>query len=140
MIPCPSFIKGFFLIVHQSHRLANEQSVPLLELKAEPFILFAKGFAVRHHVLQTCSALGFEPAIAYESSQWDLLVEMVSANLGVSFLPESICSKIVNSDVTIVPVTDPSIPWSLAVIWNKERYVSYAMREFLRFVRLTSGL
>jgi DNA-binding transcriptional LysR family regulator len=128
------------LLLHKSHALSGRASVSLPELSKEPFILFAKGFAVRHHVIEACHSVGFHPEIAYESSQWDLLVEMVAAGLGVSFLPEAICSKVVNPEVCIVPLTNPSIPWNLFVIWNKERYVSYAMRELLAFIRSISGL
>jgi DNA-binding transcriptional LysR family regulator len=126
------------LVLHKSHPLSGQTSVSLRDLESEPFILFAKGFAVRQHVIDACRSVGFDPNITYESSQWDLLVEMVSAGLGVSFLPEAICAKIVNPDVRIVPETNPSIPWNLVLIWNKERYVSYAMREFIKFLGLTS--
>ncbi|MCM3268534.1 LysR family transcriptional regulator [Paenibacillus elgii] len=127
------------LVLHRSHPLAQHPPVKLADLSREPFLMFAKGFGVRHHVLEACHQAGFHPLIAHESSQWDLLVEMVAAELGVALLPEAICSKVVNPDVRVLPMTNPAIPWNLVVIWNKERYVSYAMREFLRFVEQTSG-
>ncbi|UUZ83964.1 LysR family transcriptional regulator [Paenibacillus sp. P26] len=134
----PFVEQKIFLVLHKSHPLSDRSPVLLQDLSQEPFILFAKGFGVRHQVIEACHSSGFHPAIAHESSQWDLLVEMVAAGLGISFLPEAICSKIVNPEVCIVPVTEPAIPWNLFVIWNKERYVSYAMREPLAFIREAS--
>ncbi|MCZ8515618.1 LysR family transcriptional regulator [Paenibacillus filicis] len=128
------------LLLHKTHPLSDRASVSLTELSKEPFLLFAKGFAVRQHVLEACHSSGFHPPIAYESSQWDLLVEMVAAGMGVSFLPEPICSKVTSPDVSIVPSTTPQIPWYLYVIWNNERYVSYALRELLAFIRTASRL
>ncbi|MGE6230857.1 LysR family transcriptional regulator [Paenibacillus chitinolyticus] len=129
------FIRQYVsLVLHRAHPLAERETVSLADLSREPFLLFAKGFAVRHHVLDACHSAGFHPAIAHESSQWDLLVEMVAGGLGVSFIPEPITSKIANPDVRVIPKTSPGIPWNLYVLWNKERYASYAMRELLEFI------
>ncbi|TXK85174.1 LysR family transcriptional regulator [Paenibacillus sp. N3.4] len=122
------------LILHESHPLAANPSVPLLELRREPFILFPNGFAVRKHIMQACSTVGFEPRVTYESAHWDLLAEMVAANTGISILPQAICCKINNPSVKTVRLTNPTIPWNLIIIWNKAKYQSYAMREFKRFI------
>ncbi|GGI46707.1 hypothetical protein GCM10008018_18440 [Paenibacillus marchantiophytorum] len=123
------------LILYESHILAEKASVDLLDLSREPFILFPDGFAVRKHIMQACSKVGFEPRVIYESAHWDLLAEMVAANTGISILPQAICSKITNSSVKTVRLTNPTIPWNLIIIWHKDRYQSYAMREFIRFIQ-----
>lgn len=130
----PFLFEELALVVHKSHPLANADAASLQELSEEGFILFAQGFSVRNHVIRACHSLGFSPNIVYESSQWDLLVEMVAANLGISILPKPICSKITSSDVQVVPLANPSIPWNLVVIWNKDRYLSHAIREFISYI------
>jgi DNA-binding transcriptional LysR family regulator len=125
------------LVLHREHPLAAQPSIPLQKLRNEPFILFPNGYAVRNHVMQACRSIGFDPNVVYESSQWDLLSEMVAANLGISIMPEAICSKITNPACKTLELTDPSIPWELVVISHKDKYQSFAMREFKRFV---SGL
>ncbi|MFD0697310.1 LysR family transcriptional regulator [Paenibacillus sp. GCM10027628] len=125
------------LVLHREHPLAQQSSVPLQKLRNEPFILFPNGYAVRNHVIRACRSIGFEPDVVYESSQWDLLAEMVAANLGITIMPEAICRKIVNADCKTVKLTDPFIPWELVVISNKDKYQSFAIREFKSFV---SGL
>lgn len=131
----PFLSQQLTLVIHESHPLAARPSVRLEELRDEPFVLFPRGFAVRRHVMRACRDLGFEPAIVYESSQWDLLAEMVAARVGVSIIPQAICSKITNRDVRTLTLTDPVIPWNLEVIWPKSKYVSYAMREFQAYIR-----
>jgi DNA-binding transcriptional LysR family regulator len=126
------------LILHESHPLAGKPSVALLELRKEPFILFPDGFAVRKHIMQACSKVGFEPRVTYESSHWDLLAEMVAAHTGISILPQAICCKINNPSVKTIRLTDPTIPWNLIIIWHKDKYQSYAMREFKRFISMTA--
>ncbi|SEB39837.1 LysR family transcriptional regulator [Paenibacillus sp. GP183] len=126
------------LILHESHPLAGKPSVALMELSKEPFILFPDGFAVRKHIMQACSKVGFEPRVTYESAHWDLLAEMVAANTGISILPQAISGKINNPSVKTIRLTNPTIPWNLIIIWHKAKYQSYAMREFKRFISMTA--
>jgi DNA-binding transcriptional LysR family regulator len=131
-----SFIRqNLALVIHKSHPLAVKEELSLTELRDEPFILFAKGFAVRQHIIDACHNAGFEANIAYESAQWDLLVELVSANLGIAFLPEPLTHKVTDPSVRILPLTNPSIPWNVVLIWNKERYITKCTREFIRFLK-----
>ncbi|WP_123041154.1 LysR family transcriptional regulator [Cohnella candidum] len=129
-----------FAVLNRRHPCASDESVALASLRDDPFILFPQGFSVRKHVVLASNRLGFDPSIAFESAQWDLLAEMVASNMGVSFLPEAICAKVVNPEVRLLPLTDPVIPWNLRLIWNKERYVSYAIKEFVRQAEDASGM
>ncbi|WP_379134616.1 LysR family transcriptional regulator [Paenibacillus sp. sgz500958] len=130
----PFVRENLAIVVHKSHPLAAQEEISLSDLQDEPLILFAKGFAMRQHIIDACYGAGFEAKIAYESAQWDLLVELVSANLGTAFLPEPLCEKVTNPNVRILPLRNPSIPWNVVLIWNKERYISKCMREFIRFL------
>ncbi|NOV00409.1 LysR family transcriptional regulator [Paenibacillus planticolens] len=129
----PFMYQKLALIIHREHPLAKQSSVSLLQLRSEPFILFPSGYAVRNHVMHACRTVGFEPSVVYESSQWDLLAEMVASKAGISIVPETICSKITSPEVLTLPLIEPSIPWDLVIIWPKDHYVSYAMREFISF-------
>lgn len=122
-------------VVHKSHPLAGKDTVSLRELRAEPYIVFPRGFAVREHIVNACHSEGFEPRIAYESSQWDLLAEMVAENLGISIMPEAICRKIASKEVHTLSLQDPVIPWHLIIIWRKEKYVSFAAKQFMKFAQ-----
>ncbi|WP_410512263.1 LysR family transcriptional regulator [Paenibacillus sp. BR2-3] len=130
----PFVRENLALVVHKSHPLSLKEEISLSDLRDEPLILFAKGFAMRQHIIDACYSAGFEANIAYESAQWDLLVELVSANLGIAFLPEPLCVKVMNPNVRIMPLRNPSIPWNVVLIWNKERYITKCMREFIRFL------
>jgi DNA-binding transcriptional LysR family regulator len=131
----PFIRQSLALVVHKSHRLAGSEFVSLRELRTEPFLVFPNGFAVRAHIIKACRREGFEPRIVYESSQWDLLAEMVAENLGITIMPEAICKKIANRDVRTLPLQDPVIPWHLIIIWRKEKYLSFAMKQFMKFAQ-----
>lgn len=135
-----SFVKEKLnLLVHPSHRLAGRDHVHLNELANEAFVLFREDFTLHDRIIRECVSAGFEPRVVYESSQWDLISGMVAANLGIALLPETICKEIDSSRVTILPLDNPSIPWQLGMIWRKDRYLSFAVREWISFTRALLG-
>ncbi|KIL40271.1 LysR family transcriptional regulator [Gordoniibacillus kamchatkensis] len=130
------FVKQrLMLVVHPSHRLAGSREASLLDLKDDAFLLFHENFALHDRIIAECARLGFEPNVVYKSSQWDFISEMAAANLGVAFLPEAICRELDEDRVRIVPLTNPAIPWHLAMIWRKDGYLSFAAREWIAFAR-----
>lgn len=122
------------LIIHPSHPLAQKTEVHLVELASEPFILFNKDFALHDRIISSCNSVGFNPHVISKSSQWSFIEEMVSWNLGVSLLPESICRHL-SKNVKAISIKNPSIRWELAIIWNKNQYLSYAAKEWLQFTK-----
>ncbi|WP_409296822.1 LysR substrate-binding domain-containing protein [Peribacillus sp. SCS-26] len=65
----------------------------LKELKDEAFIPFREEFALHNYIIEACQTAVFNPHIAYESSQWDLISGMVGENLGITFFPPFHCRK-----------------------------------------------
>ncbi|PAD68463.1 LysR family transcriptional regulator [Bacillus sp. 7586-K] len=120
------------LLIHNEHPLASRETIQLSELMDEEFIFYHEDFALHDIMWERCIQEGFEPKILFKSSQWDFMVEMVGANLGVTILPESICNRVENKQVKIINL-HPSTPWNLAVITKKHKYISYAARTFIDF-------
>ncbi|MCS7459607.1 LysR substrate-binding domain-containing protein [Paenibacillus doosanensis] len=131
-----SFVKQrLMLVVHPSHRLAGHKEAALIELKDEPFLMFHEDFALHDRIIAECGRLGFEPLIVYKSSQWDFISEMAAANLGIALLPETICRELDEERLRMIPLTKPTIPWHLAMIWRKNSYLSYAAKEWIAFTQ-----
>jgi DNA-binding transcriptional LysR family regulator len=128
------------LILHLSHPLAERGEVNLAELANESIILFNKDFVLNERIIHSCNSAGFNPHIISESSQRSFIEEMVASKFGVSLLPESVCNNL-NKNVKSVKVINPSISWSLAIIWGKNQYLSYATKEWLQYIKeqLTLG-
>lgn len=131
-----SFVReNLMLLVHPSHRLADRECASLADLAEENFVLFREDFALHDRIITECVKVGFQPHIVYESSQWDLISGMVAANLGIALLPETICREINRERIRIMPLVEPVIPWQLGMIWRKDRYLSYAAREWIAFTQ-----
>jgi DNA-binding transcriptional LysR family regulator len=122
------------LIVHANHPLATKENIRLSELKNEHFILFKEGFSLYDRVREACISEGFEPLIAYESSQWDFIGEMVAADLGIALLPDMVCSKIDSRQIKVIPILIPQVNWNLALIWRKNNYLSHAAKAWIKFM------
>lgn len=123
------------LIVHPSNPLANRKIVTLSELAQEPFVLFREDFALHDIIINACMRVGFRPEVIHESSQWDFIREMVAINLGVGLLPKTVCQGFDPTRVKIIPLIEPIIPWNLSIIWRKDRYLSFAAREWIRITQ-----
>lgn len=125
----------FVVFVHADHQIAQEETVLLKNLKDESFILFTAEFALHDFIIRSCENEGFLPKVAYKSSQWDLIIELVSLNLGIAILPKSIFVKQSNNNVRIIPFKMNPLMWRLGLVTMKNRYQSYALQELLQLIR-----
>lgn len=82
------------LAMPASHRLAALESIPLKECASERFVTYLPSVAPDFHGLITrmCSAAGFAPDVALEVGQVYTCLGLVSAGVGISFVPESVRS------------------------------------------------
>lgn len=131
-----SFVEDqFFVFINESHLLAQQEHILLQDLQNETFIIFTEEFTLHDYVIKSCKSVGFTPIIGYKSSQWDLIVELVSSNLGVTLLPYSVAAKLTNKNVKIIPLFNFDMPWRLGVITKKNAYQSFALRQLLTTIR-----
>nr|WP_312471424.1 LysR family transcriptional regulator [Neobacillus sp.] len=121
------------LLVYKNHRLASRNEVEIEDLTDEEFIFYHDEFALNQMMRDHFIAAGFEPKILFKSSQWDLMSEMVAANLGITILPQSICNRVFTKDIKIIDLR-PAIMWRLAVLTKKDRYLSIAGKTFIDFI------
>ncbi|MGD6818969.1 LysR family transcriptional regulator [Metabacillus sp. 84] len=122
------------LLVNESHPLASSREVRLAQLSREDFIFYSEDFALYEQVREYCINEGFEPNILFQSSQWDFMSEMAAAGLGVTILPQSICSRITSSRLRKIPIRNPAIPWRLAIITVRDSYTTFAGNAFIEFI------
>ncbi len=128
------------LIVHPEHRLAARDIAHITDLADESVVMYRKDFALHDHIIEKCREYGFMPRVLCESSQWDFMVEIVAAKLGVALLPKMVCDKLTGDVVKALPLAEEIRPWHLAVIWRKDTYLSYAAREWLKYTACLFGV
>jgi DNA-binding transcriptional LysR family regulator len=122
-------------IVGPGHKFFKQRTVNLQDLSNDKFILFREDFALHDQILEQCRRLGFSPQIAAQSSQWDFIVGMVEENLGIGFLPENVWRRNSRKQVQMLKLEGCPLCWNLAVIWEKNRHLSFAARQWLAFAQ-----
>lgn len=130
----PYFQDEFVLCIHRKHPLAKRDSIALPELKDEQFITFSENFTLHDFIIHACKEAGFNPFISYKSSQWDLILELVAANLGITLLPNILFEKQNNPSIKIIPLEKPGLQWNLGIVTKKGAYQSFALRKFLEVI------
>ena len=126
------FSDEFALYVHKDHPLAARTSIALSELKDEQFIIFSKDFTLHDYVINACKEAGFNPTISYMSSQWDLILELVTSKLGITLLPKVIFEKQNSPVIKTIPLQAPSLQWNLVIVTKKNTYQSFALKNILQ--------
>ncbi len=119
------------LAVSKKHALAKVTSIQPAKLQKEKFLLISSDFMYHDVVLDYCHRAGLEPQIEFESSQWDMLLEMVADGQGVSILPKPLIDKCYNTRVHQVHLKEPDFPWALTLIYRKGKFLTAPMKHFL---------
>lgn len=133
----PIYKDEFVLCVSKNHPLASAQTVSFAHLKEEDFILFPENWALYALVVDACKNAGFIPKIAFKSAQWDLILELVSAEIGITIIPKILAKKLNDIDIVSIPITNPSVVWNIGIITSANSYHSYALKEFVKIIKQT---
>lgn len=82
----------FIAVLPSRHARASQKRVALSALRHEPFVLFprAAGPEFYDRIVSLCNAAGFQPRIAQEAVEWQTVVSLVGAGLGVSVAPQCV--------------------------------------------------
>jgi molybdate transport repressor ModE-like protein len=76
------------VVIPADHRLARRRAVKLSDLAGEPWVAGCGGGVCNAMLLDFCARAGFEPNVAFESDDHNVLLGLVAAGMGVSLLPE----------------------------------------------------
>jgi DNA-binding transcriptional LysR family regulator len=116
------FQESLVVALPSNHHLARLDTIELSSLATEPFILFPRQLApgLYDPIIAICQSSGFSPQVVQECIQMQTIVSLVSANMGVSILPESI-QEAQRQGVVYKPIAAPfSIDRlaKIAIVWR----------------------
>ncbi|MCR3955630.1 MAG: LysR family transcriptional regulator [Gudongella sp.] len=119
--------------VHVDNPLAERDILSFGDLRDEGFVLFKEDFSLYDSIIEGCTQSGFSPNIICNSSQKDFILEMVASRMGITCLPHITCAHVNDHSIRFVPLENPKIYLNLLITWKRNRYLSYASREWIRF-------
>ena len=141
-------MERFIAVLPAAHPLAATRgAVHLPALAGDPFILFRRDIGPLHHsrILGLCGEAGFTPRIVQESLEWQTVVSLVRAGLGVSIAPQCVSSLRLEG-VTYKALTPSKVRTSVVMCWHKDntrtalqRFVDVTRRVAREEHRLSGG-
>lgn len=123
------------VIMHPNHPLAQYEQIDYQHLNGEQLIIYNSDYKLHDMIINGCNQAGFSPDIAFETSQRELMTQMVTAQLGLGLLPSKICQHLDPAIIASRPLSDLHLCLKLALTWKKDRYLSLAARHFLTFMK-----
>jgi len=117
------------------HALAGRHSLPLSDLRGEPFACISPGVSADYHarIVALCTDAGFTPEVRYELRHWLSVVSMVSQGLGVALVPQALRESALPG-TAFVPLDVETSPYDTYCLWKTDRE-HQALAAFLDAVR-----
>jgi DNA-binding transcriptional LysR family regulator len=135
----PVYAEPVVLAIPKSHRLGGRARLSLGGLADESFVLFPRHVepAMYDGIIARCRAEGFSPRVVQEANGWHTLASLVSAGVGLAFVPRSI-SSFQQAGVVYRAVRDLDVEMSLSAVWKRgER--SPVRERFVTAMRAVAG-
>jgi DNA-binding transcriptional LysR family regulator len=117
------------LVVPSSHRFASRKHLWLASLRDEEFVMFPRARAPHLHdsILSACRKEGFMPRILHEAAQWQVLVSLVAADMGITLVPDSV-RLMPRAGVAYIPIVPARKIAELSILCNRDQVTAIASR------------
>jgi LysR family transcriptional activator of glutamate synthase operon len=126
----PLFRERVAVVVPVAHRLAGRTSVTLTDLADESLILPRSRSGLRKIIDDAFASQGLTVKVAYEGDDFSIVQGLVEAGLGITLLPMPLPAP--SARVAIIPLRDPPIARTMALVWDKRRTLPPAAHLFSR--------
>ena len=116
----PLFKDGFRLAARRDTKRVDPDNYRFSKLNADSVLLLEDGHCLRDHALAACKIRHTEKVSRFAASSLLTLVEMVDADLGITFLPEMASSSALlkNTQVRTYEIGDKSYR-TIGLTWRK---------------------
>jgi len=116
----PLYKDRFFLACRENTKLVDPQNYRLSRLDSGSVLLLEDGHCLRDHALEACRIRSADKLSRFAASSLLTLVEMVDADLGITYLPEMATGStlIRNTKVRMYPLGDRSYR-TIGLAWRK---------------------
>lgn len=128
---CPLFSERLMLAVPASHPYAGRESISVLELQDESFILQSRTRNYCRRLVQCCESYGFTPKVRLLCNETKYICNTVAAGLGISVVPEFSWSEMLSEKIVLVPIDEMKDNLlTHHLFWNDNRFHPREMLEF----------
>ena len=125
------------LVVSNQHPFSSKDRIYLKGIKNEPFIILAKNASSLGYeeIMKHCFRQGFTPKIISEQQNYETIGALISANFGVSIIPNTL-KGLLNHDVTFIEIIDNPFIYDVIVTWiNNSTAVTSFINELNKVIK-----
>jgi LysR family hydrogen peroxide-inducible transcriptional activator len=132
----PVFDDRFLLAVPKSKKLSGRVRATKDMVEGDRLLLLEEGHCLRDQALTYCSLQQVDAINTFGASSLSTIVEMVSAGLGITLLPE-ICVGVEgrSRDIKVIRFVDPEPSRSIGLAWSRS---SPRRDDFLALAKLVA--
>ncbi|MCM3722762.1 MULTISPECIES: LysR family transcriptional regulator [Solibacillus] len=128
------FSENIHALLPATHPLAKKDSINLVDLRNDQFVLFPEGYILNKVAVDACRSVGFMPNITTEGEDMDALKGLVAAGIGVTLLPESSLYDSTPRMTVKVPIAIPNIRRTVGIIAPTARDLAPSEEVFVKFI------
>lgn len=121
-------------VVRKDHPLAKLDKVPIPMLKDMDIITLGRVNMMYFRFTEMCRDSGFVPNIGIQSMMSRFLLDVIADSDSVGILPAPMLRQFPKEELVSIPL-EPEMPWEIALIVKKDRYLSRSAETFLSFVQ-----
>jgi LysR family hydrogen peroxide-inducible transcriptional activator len=116
----PLFLDHFRLACHQQTKWLNPLTDTIAQVSSESILLLEDGHCMRDHALSACQIRGLDKVNRFAVSSLFTLIQMVNADMGITFLPEMAegSSLLAQTQVQTYPLEETSYR-QIALVWRQ---------------------
>ncbi|WP_405228332.1 hydrogen peroxide-inducible genes activator [Lentisalinibacter sediminis] len=131
----PLYRDRFLLAAHRETRLVDPENYRYNRLHADSVLLLEEGHCLREHAIDACRIRSSEKVSRFAATSLLTLIEMVDADLGITFLPEMARDSALLSatDVGLWPMGERSYR-EIALGWRRGSARADEFRELGAFI------
>ena len=120
VVEMPLFEDPFCLACHENTKLVDPEDYRFSRLDADTILLLEDGHCLRDHALAACRIRNTQKVARFGATSLLTLIEMVDADLGITFLPEMArdSSLLGNTQVRLHPMSEASYR-TIGLVWRK---------------------
>jgi DNA-binding transcriptional LysR family regulator len=119
------------------HPLAAKRALQLGDLQEEAWVQTSASSACARHVVRMCHAAGFEPIVSFESDDYQTVLGLVAAGVGVALIPE-LALTAPRDDVVVRDIT-PSITRRVVAATPRSAGTTPAAKQMLELLEAVAS-
>lgn len=120
--------------VNPSDSLAEDATIAVEELRDRALVSLPRGTGMRACLDRACADAGFEPRVAFEASDPNVLAQLAVRGLGPAIIPESLAAMHAG-ELHALTVTSRWFRGRMALAWRSDGPISPAARVFVEHAR-----